>query len=89
MGGLPGGGDRHGVAADGQREVLGCAVGVFPDPEALLRLADAVLVEAHDECQVSGRRYISEGSMTLLNRPQNPTKEMSQPTPIGPWSPHR
>lgn len=44
-------------------------VGVSPSPEALLRLAGAVLIEAHDEWAVSDRRYLSESSMALLNRP--------------------
>ena len=52
--------------------------GVFPNADALLCIAGAVLVEAHDEWQVSDRRYLSEGSMALLNRPSS-TEEVAQP----------
>ena len=47
-------------------------VGIFPNPAALLRLAACVLIEAHDEWQVSDRRYLSEASMAQLT-PQAPT----------------
>jgi putative transposase len=52
---------------------------VFPNPQDLLRLAGAVLVEAHDGWQVSDRRYLSEGSMALLNRPTSSDEEVAQP----------
>jgi transposase-like protein len=54
-------------------------VGVFPNPEALLRLAGAVLAEAHDEWQVAGKRYLSEGSMALLDTPPASPKEVATP----------
>ena len=54
-------------------------VGVFPNPEALLRLAGAVLVETHDEWQVTDRRYLSENSMKTVTIV---TKEVATPTAL-------
>ena len=45
-------------------------VGIFPNAQALLRLAGCVLIEAHDEWQSGERRYLSEASMALLAPPE-------------------
>jgi putative transposase len=44
-------------------------VGIFPDDASLLRLSACVLIETHDEWQVSDRRYLSEASMAQLTPP--------------------
>ena len=56
-------------------------VGIFPNTDSLLRLSACVLIEAHDEWQDSDRRYLSEGSMALLNPPAPTVLEAKTATP--------
>ncbi len=45
-------------------------VGIFRNPAALLlRLAACVLIESHDEWQITERRYLSEACMAQLTPP--------------------
>ena len=45
---------------------ISAVVGVFPHPTALLRLVGVVLVEAHDELEVSYRRYLPRGFLATV-----------------------
>ena len=54
-------------------------VGVFPNPAALLRLAGAVLVEAHDEWQVSRTPLPLRSAPWPCSTTTRPTEEVAKP----------
>jgi transposase-like protein len=53
-------------------------VGVFPNPEALLRLTTMVLIEQHDEWAATNRRYLAEGSLRALTHPAELDEEVTR-----------
>jgi putative transposase len=58
-------------------------VGIFPDPDAVLRLVGSVLMEVNDEWQ-AGRRYFSLGSMRKLYDPVEEYRTLPSPLRLAP-----
>ena len=56
-------------------------VGIFPNEDSVVRLATAVIAEAHDEWAVTDRRYLAEGSMAKLYQTDSPPALLDETTP--------
>jgi putative transposase len=57
-------------------------VGIFPDDAAVVRLVGAVLLEVHDDWLTTDRRYLSEGSMKLIDQPDRKEINPDQPAAL-------
>ncbi|HUP87024.1 MAG TPA: IS256 family transposase [Acidimicrobiales bacterium] len=57
-------------------------VGIFPNDASVLRLITAVIVETHDEWQVTERRYLSEDSMAKLYATDNTVPDTLPEAPL-------
>jgi len=55
-------------------------VGIFPNDQALLRLAGMLLLEQNDEWLVA-RRYLSQESLALVLNDKPTTQEVAELTP--------
>jgi putative transposase len=50
-------------------------VGIFSNDASVLRLVTAVLVERHDEWEVTEHRYLSEDSLALIDQSTDDLEE--------------
>jgi len=59
-------------------------VGIFPNDAAVVRLVGAVLIETHDEWQITERRCFSESSMAAIYTAQSPPPSPRRGRPCSP-----
>jgi transposase-like protein len=57
-------------------------VGIFPNDASVLRLITAVVIDTHDEWQVSERRYLSEESMAMIDTVEHTGTDSGREPPL-------